>query len=346
MQSISKSSTRKILSATVCFALAVTVMGQGDSAAFYLQKGLEERTRGRQLEATKALEKAYSFDRLNPQVVNELATSYLEIRMLPSARQKFLEAEKLGTKTKGLYRQLMDLNFNMHQYPDAIRYAQLLKQADPSAKVAFIAGKSYFNQSDWKQSIRFLETAAKEDTSNTEAVYLLAKAHFNDGNFKTAVPHFQKALTRQPKNFQWMFELAMTYYNLEDDENAWNYLVEAREIAVKQDKDYMQNLAITYFNSGKFEESLQTLEEVIADRPKDLELVEFVADFCYSAQKYDEAIKYYNRVLAIDSTKADDLYMIGLAYQKKGEVEKGKQICQKAIAMDPRLRRRDQGFRR
>ena len=336
----------KIILAFTCFAVSAVSFAQTDSSAFYLQKAFEEKAKGRKMEVVKALEKAYNFDKTNQQVVTELASAYLDVRILPSARKKFMEAEILGDTSLGTYQQLMNLNFNMHEYTDAIKYAQLVKKADSTQKVSYILGKSHYDQQSWSKSIPFLNDATKEDSSNAEIYYLLARANFNMKNFEQAVPHFQKALQLQPNNYRWLYELAATYYYLQDDEKAWDYLVEAGEKAAKQDKDYMQNLAVTYYNAGKFEESLKTLKEVSEERPNDIELTEFVADFCYDAKRYDDAIAYYYKVLALDSTKADDLYMIGLAYQKKGEKEKGLEICQKAIAMDPKLQRFNQGRRR
>ena len=39
----------------------------------------------------------------------------------------------------------------------------------------------------------------------------------------------------------------------------------------------------------------------------------------------------------LDKTNARVLYMIGLSYQKKGDKQKGMQLCDKAIEMDPSL---------
>jgi hypothetical protein len=41
--------------------------------------------------------------------------------------------------------------------------------------------------------------------------------------------------------------------------------------------------------------------------------------------------------LEYDKTSASSLFMIGMAYQKKGEKEKGIALCDKAIEMDPNL---------
>ena len=62
-----------------------------------------------------------------------------------------------------------------------------------------------------------------------------------------------------------------------------------------------------------------------------------VAEAYYYKGKYKMAIDYWDRVLSYDKTAASALYMIGMSYQKNGEKEKGIQLCDKAIEMDPNL---------
>jgi Tfp pilus assembly protein PilF len=42
-------------------------------------------------------------------------------------------------------------------------------------------------------------------------------------------------------------------------------------------------------------------------------------------------------MLGYDKTNASALFMIGMCYLKKGDKEKGTQLCDKAIQMDPAL---------
>jgi hypothetical protein len=44
----------------------------------------------------------------------------------------------------------------------------------------------------------------------------------------------------------------------------------------------------------------------------------------------------------MDKENASALYMIGMSYQKKGEKQKGMDICDKAIQMDPSLAKNKQ----
>ena len=67
------------------------------------------------------------------------------------------------------------------------------------------------------------------------------------------------------------------------------------------------------------------------------ELIYQVAQAYFRAKKYQEAIDTWDIALGLDKTNANVLYMIGLSYQKKGEKQKGQQLCDKAIEMDPSL---------
>src|ERR1043165_7180821 len=97
----------KIILASTAVAISVSLFAQSDSSNFYLQKGLDEKAKGRKMEVVKDLEKAYNFNKNNQQVVTELANAYVDIRMLAKAREKFIQAESLGDHSAATYKQLM-----------------------------------------------------------------------------------------------------------------------------------------------------------------------------------------------------------------------------------------------
>src|SRR4051812_25342960 len=113
----------KLFLAAALVGLSTTVFAQTDSSAYFLQKGIEEKTRGRRLESLKQFEKAYSYKKNDPAIVRELAAADLALRRYGQAREKYQELEKLGDQTDSTYRQLMQLSFNMRQYDDVIKYA-------------------------------------------------------------------------------------------------------------------------------------------------------------------------------------------------------------------------------
>jgi tetratricopeptide (TPR) repeat protein len=131
--------------------------------------------------------------------------------------------------------------------------------------------------------------------------------------------------------------MALIYYAMNDDQNSLKYMLEAAEKGLKKDNSYMQNLATAYINAGRFNEGIGVLQDLLRLRPSDLNLLYTIAEAYYNAKKYDNAINYYDEVLAANKQNAEALYMIGMCYQKKGEKQKGMDLCDKAIEMDPSL---------
>ncbi len=327
----------KITLMAVAVSFFTTAFSQTDSSAFYLQKGHDEKAKGRRMEVVKQLEKAYSFNKSNLQVVTELAAAYAEVKFYGKARDKFVQAESLGDHSASLYKNLMTLNFNMRQWNDAITYAQLLKKTDQSEKVDYFIGRAYYEQDDLGKGIQYLEAAAKDDPKNVDIPHTLATAYTNMQNFKQGIPYFQKAIALDTSNARLLYELALVYYGMNNNADALKYMLAAGEKGYRKDNEYIQNLATAYMNAGKFSEGLELMKVALEKRPTDIGLIDAIAEACYDAGKYDEAINYYNKILTIDNKKAEALYMMGMAYQKKGQTDNGRALCDKAIAMDPSL---------
>jgi len=106
----------------------------------------------------------------------------------------------------------------------------------------------------------------------------------------------------------------------------------------KKDDDYKYNLGSAYLNVGDLDKGMLLMQEVLQHKPGDAELLSSIADGYYHGAKYQDAINYYDKLLVIDQKNATALYMMGMSYQKKGDKEKGIQLCDQAIAMDPSLK--------
>jgi tetratricopeptide (TPR) repeat protein len=322
--------------------LSATASAQSDSSMFYLQKGLDEKGKGRTMESYKALDKAYGYNKTNKQVVQELADVLVTLRRYPQARDKYMELEKMGAATPATYKQLLELSFTMRRFPEAVQYAHALKKHDPSQKVAYYIGKAAYEQEAYGDAIKFLTEAAAEEAQNPEIPYLLARSYADMMNYKTAIPHFQKAISMKPAEARWIYEMALMYYGMHDDKNALKYMLEAADKGYQRDAEYLENLGVAYLNSGETEKGLQVLKELLQSRPTDQNILNLLAEGSYNAKKWDEAIGYWDQLLALDKENASALYMIGMSYQKKGEKGKGEALCNKAIEMDPSLSRNKQ----
>ncbi|HEX6333513.1 MAG TPA: tetratricopeptide repeat protein [Flavisolibacter sp.] len=330
---------RKVIMTAVLMAVTTTVLfAQSDSASAYLQRGIEEKNKGRRLEALRQFEKAYQYNKNDRQIVGELAAAYVDQRRYGQAREKFQQLESMGDRSDSTYRQLMLLSYNMRQFDDAIRYASLLKKNNPSEKTAYILAKSFYAKEDLGNAIKYFDFAAKEDPANADIPYTVARAQADMMNYKAAIPYFQKAIELKPDNARWIYEMALIYYAMPDDQNALKYMLLAADKGYKKDNEYMQNLAVAYLNAGKFNDGILILKESLQRRPSDINILNMLAEAHYDAKKYDEAIAYFDQLLSIDQRNAEALYMIGMCYQKKGDKQKGMALCDRAIEMDPNLK--------
>ncbi len=317
--------------------LSGAVSAQSDSAQYFLDKGLAEKQAGRKLEVWKHLDKAYHYDSNNKQIVSELANILFELRKYAQAKEMMQKLEKMGENSASHYHLLLQISYNLKHHDDVIRYAQLLKEKDATAKVSYMLGKTYYNQENYGDGIRYLEQAQKEEPENGEIPYLIGRSYADMFNYKYAIPHYIKAIELTPSRPEWIYELGMIHYALGDNKNALVYLLQAGEKGYKKSNDYHYNLGIAYLNTGNLDEGLKIFNELLKKRPSDLNILNLVAESYYYAGKFDLAMEYWDRMLEYDKKNASALYMIGMCYQKKGEKDKGTMLCDKAIEMDPSL---------
>ena len=308
-----------------------------DSADYFLQKGIQEKEKGRRLESLKYFEKASKYDANNKAVIAELAAAYLDLRKYTFARDNYKKLVDMGDATAANYKQLVTLSFQLKQHDDVLTYAAKLKQLDPSEKLSYYIGRVQYEQDNYGEAIKTLNEAAKEDPTNAEIPYMIAHSYADMMNYKQAVPYFQKAIELNPSQNYWIYELGLICYAMHDDKNALKYILLAGEKGYKRDNDYLENLGIAYLNVGDLEQGVAILGEILKKRPSDLNILNMMAEAYYYKGKYQQAIDYWDQVMYYDKNNASALYMIGMSYQKKGDKEKGQFLCDKAIELDPSL---------
>jgi tetratricopeptide (TPR) repeat protein len=328
---------KKLLLIIPILFITSLLVAQADSADMFLKKGILEKEKGRRMESLKNFEKAYKYNNSNKVIISELASAYFDLRKYTQSLEKYKQLESMGEVSSSLYKQLLELSFNMKKYDDVILYATKLKQLDKSEKVNYYIGKAHYETENYGQAIEVLNEAMKEDPKNGEIAYMIARCYGDMMNYKQSVSYFEKAVSLDPSKYSWYYELGLICYGMNDDKNALKYILLAGEKGYPKDNDYMENLGIAYLNSGNLTEGVKIMSEVLKRKPSDMNILNMVAEAYYYAGKYKEAIDYWDQCLYYDKKNASALYMIGMSYQKKGEKEKGVALCDKAIEMDPSL---------
>jgi len=322
---------------SILLFISYSLFAQTDSANYFLQKGLDEKQKGRRMESLKNFERAAKYDAKNKVVLNEMALAYMDLRRYYQAKETYKKLVDLGETSATNYKQLLQLCFNLKIYDEAILYADNLKKADPSEKVNYYLGKINYDRESYGDALKYLNAASKEEPQNAEIPYMIGRSYADMLNYKLAIPSYQKAIGLDGTKYGWMYELGLICYANNDNKNALKYILQAGDAGYPKDNGYMQNLGIAYIDVGNFDAGISVLTDLLKKRPSDFNILDMVAEAYYNKGKFDEAMNYWDTILGYDKTNASALYMIGMCYMKKGDKAKGTQLCDKAIEMDPSL---------
>src|SRR6266540_2712449 len=182
MKNLKSTSIKQYLVSCLAVVILLTsispvLSAQTDSTSYFLQKGLDEKQKGRRMESLKNFEKAIRYDTANKAVLNELADAYMDLRKYYQAKETYKKLVNLGETSATNYKQLLQLCFNLKSYDEAILYANNLKTADPSEKVNYYFGKIYYDRENYGDALKYLNAASKEEPGNAEIPYMIGRSY-------------------------------------------------------------------------------------------------------------------------------------------------------------------------
>lgn len=283
-------------------------------------------------------QKSVDIKKDNAAAQTELGLTAVELRKYGNAELAFLKVNELKKDDPVATENLANIYFWTHQWKQAETFGIKAKQMNVGKNWNYVIGKSYYQEEDYGNAFKYLQFAAKEDSTNAEIPYLIARGFVDMNNYKIAVNFYKKAIALDSSKFQWIYECALVYATIPDDIHAIEYYQLAAAKGYKTDNDYFENLSDSYIATGQQQKGIDLMLKVLEKKPADLVLLYSVANAYYKIKKYDQAIEYWDKILYFDKENAHALYMIGMSYQKKGDNGKGRQLCDKAISMDPSLK--------
>lgn len=305
-----------------------------DSANFYFNKGVEEKAARRMLVAHEAFDKAISFNPQHTEAYLANAQVLLDMRRTDKALQNFTKLHELQPGNKEAIRELMGLYFNYRQYDTAIAFA---KKCTDCADADRITGMSYYQQEDYAQAEKALLAAIKQNSNDAEANYTLARTYLDIEEYKKAVPWYEKSIAMPGAKNVWMYELGLLYYNNNDYKNAVAAFEKAASNGFEQKNDFNENMGYASLYAGDYSKGEQLLLGILKRKPNNTVLLRDMAEIFYQQKQYDKSLEYCQKLMTINDKDGKALYQAGLCFQKKGEKDRGQQMCDKAIEMDPSL---------
>ena len=330
----------KICAATILFLFSFTytfAFGKADSSNFYYSKAKLFQEERRWNDAENHYLKAIGFNPNNFEIQQALGHYYMELRKYKEAKPVFEKMHQLRPYDTTTLSQLATLSYNLKKFPEAAIHLSELSKYSPSEFTDMRLAKTFLETEDYGKAIIAFESVLKRNPANGEAAYELARCYVESNNYKKAMPLYLQAINSSPTKHMYVYELAMIYFGLGDYTNAIAGFEKAASLGMPKDLAYLENLGMAQLNTKDFKTGIATLEALLLKKPNDPDVTYLIAQAWYKNQKYEKAREMWEKVIAIDETNYRALYMIGMTLQKTGKIAKGREICDRAIFLDPSL---------
>jgi tetratricopeptide (TPR) repeat protein len=320
--------------------LGVSVSGfsfnSEDSATFYVKKAVELSKARKVFEADKNFQKALKFGPVDAQTRLEYGNYLVEQRKFFPAVEQFAKVLEADMKHTEALKKMTEVSFLLHRWNDVVMYGNQLMQNGGAKELKYMMGKSYYELENYGQSQKFLREALADDPRNVATVTLLGKVLIELSNYKQAIEIYNQTLQLDPNNNQLVYELGLLHYTMNQEQEAVKYFELAVQKGYKADLDYYENLGLALLDNN-LEKGIETLNKVLAMKPGNADIMFQIAQSYFKIEKFQEAANTYYKVYQNDPTNSRALWMTGVAFQKKGDKDKGVALCEQALKMDPSL---------
>jgi tetratricopeptide (TPR) repeat protein len=318
----------------ICIITSGYAQKNADSSKIYFNKGMQEKEAKRYLVASVFFDKAIQFDPSSKEAYLQNGYTQLDMKRTDAAKACFEKVYLLDPGSKEAVRELMDLYFSYRQFPRAIEFAEKCKDCDNNNR---ILGMSFYQQEDYPQAEKYLGNALLKNPSDVEVTYTMGRNYLDMEEYTKAVPYYKKAVQMDETRNVWMYELGLLYYNLNDYKNAMSSFENAAAHGYAKSNDFNENLGYASLYSGQFDKGEALLNEIYKRKPGNKDVIRDMAEILYQQKQFDRSLSYCQKLMELDGKDGKALYQAGLCFQKKGEKDRGQQMCDKAIELDPSL---------
>ena len=305
-----------------------------DSSRFYFEKGIDAQKKNNLPLASQHFQKSLSFNSENKSVL--LAQSFLakEMHKLSLSQQFFEKSNQLDPNNPIILEELANIYFNNHQLNKAKEFAESCPNCKSHNR---ILGMCYYESEDYVKAEKYLNLALRENPSDINISYTLARTYVNMEQYNKAMTYYDAVVKMPEVRPMWIYEQGIMYYENSDYKNALIAFNKAVEHGYTPGNDYNENYAFASIYCGDYTKGENLIMELWQKNPVKKDIVRSLITTLYEKKQYDRAIFYCEKLMQLDEKDSKTLYQAGLCFQKKGMKEKGDNLCDKAIELDPSL---------
>ncbi len=202
-----------------------------------------------------------------------------------------------------------------------------LKDNPKDAEAHFLLGKIYAQRKMYPEMLTEFDTALSlnkkyaseiESTKNKHFrnLYNNAVEQFNGDKLDKAAESLRTALVIEPNDLEGWALLGKTYIRQKKSDDA----LAALEKTVSLDPEFKMIderilLMELYYNNERYEEALNSAQEIMRHDPNNEEAIKVAAFCCNALGQTEKALEYYENILKDQPDNPDLIFNLGLLYE-------------------------------
>jgi tetratricopeptide (TPR) repeat protein/predicted Ser/Thr protein kinase len=215
--------------------------------------------------------------------------------------------------------------------------AEILSNSIPALKAYYSAFNTLVFDDDWKDSIKLIEQAIKEDPTFAFAYYNLQILYGLSNQGAKRAQAFQplmQHLYKLPERIR--FAVKHDYYYLikQDPDKAFA-VVEMWTELYPEDIAGHTVLAVLYELRNQLDEAISVYKHILELNPEQYDVLRTIGSLYKLAGEFEEALKYYQQYADKFPKDARSFTSIAGLYKTLGDYEKAKSFYEKALLIEP-----------
>lgn len=223
--------------------------------------------------------------------------------------------------------------------PDAAEkyYRRAQDEAPNASEVYNLMADGYFAVERFDQAINAWQQAYHLNPDNYLYMFNIGVAHYKSGWYQFALDAFSRVLEKKPDDAKALGWSGICYSQMKAYPKAISYLQKAIAIAQKnidpKDIDWFKYLAACFNQTGRPDQAIHTMEEMVRLFPDDYTGYYYLARQ-FTGKDHARAIENLRKTIALNAGLAPAYEMLGISLSRDGKPDEAIDIFKQGIAVD------------
>ncbi|MDP4281537.1 MAG: tetratricopeptide repeat protein [Bacteroidota bacterium] len=197
-------------------------------------------------------------------------------------------------------------------------YREYLSKYPEDPVAYFELGRILYNNKELDEALKLSEKAAELDPNNIWYQLFQAEVNQAKANYKESIRIYEKIVEKYPSNVDYYYQLAALYLISERYREAIEVYDKIENLTgISEDISVQKEKIFLVLND--IPRAQEELEKLVRAYPDNTSYLSMLAEFLMSANKSDEALDIYNKIIQTDPNNPYIHMTLSDYYRKKGD---------------------------